>query len=71
MLYEDRIKDLSKGLRMHESPHELVRQSEAKHKQTPKGEAMCVDDDNKYNLEKTSLIDCAGNPIMHRTPNTN
>ena len=29
-LYEERIKDLSKRLRTHESPRELVRQSEAK-----------------------------------------
>ena len=35
MLYEDRIKDLSKGLRTHESPRELDRQSEAKRKQAP------------------------------------
>ena len=38
-LYEDRIKDLSKRLRRHESPRELVRQSEAKRKQAPQSEA--------------------------------
>ena len=29
---------------------------------------MCVDDE--CNLEKTSVINCTGHPIMHRTPNT-
>ena len=38
-LYEDRIKDLGKRLRTHESPRELVRQSEAKRKQAPQNEA--------------------------------
>ena len=38
-LYEERIKDLSKRLRTHESPRELVRQSEAKRKQAPQSEA--------------------------------
>ena len=38
-LYEDRIKDLSKRLRTHESPRELVRKSEAKRKQAPQSEA--------------------------------
>ena len=33
------IKDLSKRLRTHESPRELVRQSEAKRKQAPQSEA--------------------------------
>ena len=33
------IKDLSKGLRTHESPHELDRQSEAKRKQAPQSKA--------------------------------
>ena len=36
---EDRIKDLSKRLRTHRSPRELVRQSEAKRKQAPQSEA--------------------------------
>ena len=39
MLYKDRIKDLSKRLRTHESPSELVRQSDAKRKQAPQSEA--------------------------------
>ena len=34
-----RIKDISKRLRTHESPRELVRQSEAKRKQAPQSEA--------------------------------
>ena len=34
-----RIKDISKRLRTHESPRELVRQSEAKGKQAPQSEA--------------------------------
>ena len=29
------------------------------------------DDDDECNLEETSLIDCTGHPVMHRTPNTN
>ena len=33
------MKDLSKRLRTHESPRELVRQSEAKRKQAPQSEA--------------------------------
>ena len=37
---------------MHESPRELARQSEAKRKQVPQGEAnVCVNDD-ECNLEK-------------------
>ena len=38
-LYEDGIKDLSKRLRTHESPRELVRHSEPKRKQAPESEA--------------------------------
>ena len=38
-LYEERIKDVSKRLRTHESPRELVRQSEAKRKLAPQSEA--------------------------------
>ena len=50
MRYEDRIKDLSKRLRTHESPRELVRQSEAKRKQSPQSEAnVCR---HKCNLGK-------------------
>ena len=38
-----------------------------------KARQMCVDDDddNECNLEKTSLINCTGHPILHRKPNTN
>ena len=36
---KDRVKDISKRLRTHESPRELVRQSEAKRKQAPQSEA--------------------------------
>ena len=44
----------------HESPRELVRQSEAKRKQAPQSEAnVCR---HKCNLKKTSLMDCTGNP---------
>ena len=60
--------------RTHEWPSELARQSEAKRKQAPqiKARQLCVDDDdNECNLEKISLINCIGPPIMHRTPNTN
>ena len=32
---------------------------------------MCVDDDERKCNLKTSLINCTGHPIMHRTPNTN
>ena len=50
--------------------HELARQSEAKHKQMPQSEAN-VCRRQKCNLKKTSLINCSGHPMMHRTPNTN
>ena len=53
--------------RTRESPTELALQSEAKRKQAPQS----VDDDDECNLAKTFLINCTGNPIMHRTPNTN
>ena len=70
-LYEDRIKDLSKRLRRHESPRELVRQSEAKRKQAPQSEAnVCRRRRHRFASE-TSLINCTGYPIMHRKPNTN
>ena len=39
-----------------------------------KTKQMCVDDDDdddECNLEKTSLINNTGYPIMYRTPNTN
>ena len=64
------IADLSKRLKdKDESPRELARQSEAKRKQSPQSEAnVCR---HKCNLEKTSIINCTGNPIMHRTANTN
>ena len=72
--YEDRISDLGKPLkderRGHTNHHELARQSEAKRKQTPQSEAN-VCGRRKCNLKKTSLINCTGYPIMHRTPNTN
>ena len=52
---------------------ELVRQSEAKRKQAPQSEAnVCRRRQRrKRNLEKASLVNCTGNPIMHRTLNTN
>ena len=57
--------------RTHESPSELARQSEAKRKQAPQNEANeCRRRRRRCNLEKASLIDCTGHPIMHRTPNT-
>ena len=65
------IAHLSKRLederkRKHESPRELTRQSEAKRRQSPQSEAnVCR---HKCNLEKTSLINCTGHPIMQRTP---
>ena len=55
--------------RTHESPRELARQSEAKRKQSPRSEANVCQ--HKCNLNKTSLINCTGHPIMNRTPNTN
>ena len=55
-----------------ESPHELARQSEAKLKQAPQSEAnVCRRRRTKLQSQKTSIIDCTGHPIMHRTPNTN
>ena len=37
-----------------------------------KARQICVDDDDKCNLEKAStLINCTGHPMMHRIPNTN
>ena len=59
--------DLRKRLKdKDESPRELARQSEAKRKQSPQSEAnVCR---HKCNLEKTSLINCTGHPIMQRTP---
>ena len=70
-LYEDRIKDLSKRLRRHESPRELVRQSEAKRKQAPQSEANVCRRRRHTLASETSLINCTGYPIMHRKPNTN
>ena len=55
--------------RTQESPRELARQSEAKRKQAPQSEAN-VCRRRKCNLKKTSLINCTGHPIMHKTPNT-
>ena len=49
---------------------EVVRQSEVKRKQAPQSEAN-VCRRRKCNLKKTSLINCTGHPIMHKTPNTN
>ena len=46
-----------------------VRQNVSKHL---KARQICVDDDDKCNLEKASThINCTGHPIMHRIPNTN
>ena len=74
-LYDDRISDLSKPLkderRGHKNHHELARQSEAKCKQAPQSEANVCRRRRKCNLKKTSLINCTGHPIMHRTPSTN
>ena len=61
-------------LRTHESPSELVHQSEAKCKQAPQSKAnVCRQRQRQWrcNLENTSLINCTGCPIMCRTPNTN
>ena len=45
-----------------ESPRELARQSEAKRKQSPQSEAnVCR---HKSSLEKTSLINYTGHPII-------
>ena len=60
MLYEDRIKDLSKHLRTHESPRELVRQSEAKRNQAPQSEENVCRDHDKCNLEKPPLFIAQG-----------
>ena len=49
--------------------HVLVKLSKAKRKQAPQSKAN-VCRRRKYNLEKTSFINCMGNPTMHRTPNT-
>ena len=57
--------------RTQESPLELARQSEAKRKQAPQSEANVCRRRRICNLQKTSLINCTGHPIMHRTPNTN
>ena len=53
--------------RTQESPRELARQSEAKRKQAPQSEAN-VCRRRKCNLKKTSLINCTGHPLMHKTP---
>ena len=67
MLYEDKQQRWMP--RTHESQCELAHQSEAKRKQSLQSEAnVCR---HKCNLEKTSLINCTGHSIMHRTPNTN
>ena len=71
MRYEDRIKDLSKRLRTHESPRELVRQSEAKCKQVPQSEANVCRRRRQIQSRKTLLINCTGYPIMHSSRNTN
>ena len=52
--------------RTQESPRELARQSKAKRKQVSQSEAdVCRQ--RKCNLNKTSLINCTGHPIMHPT----
>ena len=52
-----------------ESARELARQSEPKRKQAPQSEAnMCR---HKSESQKTSLINCTGQPLMHRKPNRN
>ena len=57
--------------RTHELTRELAHQSEAKRKQAPQSEANVCRRRRTCNLEKTSLINCTGHPITHRTPNTN
>ena len=52
----------------HESPRELARQSEAKRKQASQNEANMS---TQMQSQKTSLINCTAQPIMHRTPNRN
>ena len=75
-LYEDSISDPRLKTferwtsRTQKSPHELARQSEAKRRQAPHSEAN-VCRRRKCNLKKTSLINCTGHPIMHRTANKN
>ena len=70
-LYLDRISDLSWTPRTHETPREIPRQSETKRKQALQSEANVCRRQRKCNLKKTSLINCTGHPIRHRTPNTN
>ena len=53
--------------RIHESPRELARHSEAKRKQTPQREANVC----RRRRRMQSFINCTGHLIMHRTPNTN
>ena len=73
MLYEDRIADLSKRLederRGHTNQHASwcikVRQNVSKRL---KARQMCV---NANAISKTSLNNCTGHPIMHKTPNRN
>ena len=37
-----------------------------------KARQICVDDDDEDVIsKKTSLINCTGHPLMHRTPNKN
>ena len=75
-IYEDRIADRSKRLKHGRGGHRnhhvnervKVRQNVSKRL---KARQMCVDDDDECNLEKTSLIDFTGHPIMHRSPTTN
>ena len=77
-IYEDSIADLSKPLKDERRGHTnhrvkwrvKVRQNVSKRL---KARQICVDDDDddECNLEKTSLINCTGDLIMHRTPNTN
>ena len=63
------LKDERRG---HKNHHELARQSEAKLKQAPQSEAnVCRRRRTKMQSPKTSIINCTGHPIMHRTPNTN
>ena len=54
--------------RTQESPHELARQNEAKSKQAPQSETNVCQRRRTCNFEKASLINCTGNPIMHRPP---
>ena len=50
---------------------EVVRQSEVKREQAPQSEANVCRRRRQMQSGKNSLINCTGNPIMHKTPNTN